>query len=116
MKKIIGILSIVLFFIITFQSCAAGFGNALAQNNEASGSAGMILAFAMLLAGIFALVSKNNKGIVITSIVFYIIGGILAIPNVGTYADLKIWAIVSFVFAALLIFHLIKNKELYMKK
>ncbi len=29
MKKVIGIISIVLFLIIAFQSCAAGLGNAL---------------------------------------------------------------------------------------
>ena len=54
MKKVIGIISIVLFFIVGFQSCAAGLGNAIQNNNEASGSAGIILAFFMLIAGIIS--------------------------------------------------------------
>lgn len=115
MKKVIGIISIVLFFIIAFQSCAAGLGNAISQNNEASGTAGLMLSILLLVAGILVLVSKQNKGILITSIVFYAIGGIIAIANVGSYADLKIWAIVAFIFAALLIYHLVKNKETYTK-
>ena len=43
MKKAIGIISIVLFFVVGFQSCAAGLGNALSNNGEVSGSAGIIL-------------------------------------------------------------------------
>lgn len=115
MKKIIGVISIVLFFIISFQSCVAGFGNALAQTDEISGTAGLTLSISTLIAGILTLVSKENKGIVITSIVFYIIGGIIAIVNIGSYSDLKIWAILAFIFAALLIYHLFKNKEMYNK-
>ena len=115
MKKVIGIISIVLFFIIAFQSCAAGLGNALSQSNEVSGSAGFFLALCMLIAGIIALISKFSKGMTITSIVFYAIGGIIGIANVGSYADLMIWSVISFIFAVLLIFHIIKNKSLYIK-
>lgn len=116
MKKVIGIISIVLFFIITFQSCIVGVGNSLMDSSEVSGSAGLLLAFTMLLGGIFALVSKNSKGILITSIVFYIVGGIIGIANVGTYTDLKIWSVLVFIFAGLLIYHFIKNKEIYNNK
>lgn len=115
MKKVIGIISIILFFIISFQSCAAGIGNSIAQTGEVSGSAGFILSIVILIAGILTLVSKDNKGIVITSIIFYIIGGIIAIANLGSYSDLKIWSIISFIFAALLIYNVFKNKELYNK-
>lgn len=116
MKKAIGIISIVLFCLVCFQSCAAGLGNALAENGEISGTAGMFLGFAFLIGGILTLVSKNNKGLTITCIVFYVIGGLLGIANAGTFADLKIWSVVSFIFAALLIYNIVKNKELYMKK
>lgn len=116
MKKVIGIISIVLFLIIAFQSCAAGVSNALENSKEASGSAGFILALCMLIAGIIALISKFSKGMTITSLVFYAIGGLLGIANVGKFSDLKIWSILSFIFAALLLFHLIKNKSKYGKK
>ncbi|KHD36062.1 membrane protein [Clostridium acetobutylicum] len=113
MKKVIGIISIVLFVLISFQSCAAGVSNALEKSKSSSGSAGFILAVCMLIAGIIAIVSKYSKGMTITSIVFYAIGGIIGIANVGTYKDLQIWSILSFIFAALIIFHIVKNKELY---
>ena len=34
-KLVIGIISMVLFVLVAFQSCAAGLGNALADNGEA---------------------------------------------------------------------------------
>ncbi|MGH4122273.1 MAG: hypothetical protein ACREV6_05025 [Clostridium sp.] len=116
MKKVIGILSIVLFTIITFQSCAVGVGNAMQSKTEASGSAGFMLALAWLIAGIILLCSKKSKGMVITSIVLYALAGIIGIANVGSFSDLQIWAIISFIFTGLLIFHLIKNKQLYVRQ
>lgn len=116
MKKVIGILSIVLFAVISFQSCAAGLGNALQSNNEASGTAGFLLALAWLVAGIILLCSKKHKGMVITSIVFYALAGIIGIANVGSFKDLQIWSIVSFIFTGLLVFHLIKSKDTYVKQ
>ncbi|RDY22895.1 hypothetical protein CHF27_011285 [Romboutsia maritimum] len=111
MKKVIGIMSIVLFLIVSFQSMIAGLGNAISANGEASGSAGIMLAICMLIAGILTLVSKNSKGILITAIVFYVIGGITGLANVGSYADLQIWSILNLIFAALLIFSIVKNKK-----
>lgn len=113
MKKVIGIISIVLFIFITFQSCAAGLGNALSNNKEASGTAGLFLAIFMLIAGIISIISKYSKGMTITATVFYLIAFIIGICNVGTFSDLKVWSILNLIFAALLIFHIFKNKELY---
>ena len=42
-KLVIGIVSIVLFVFIAFQSCAAGMSNALEANGEMSGTAGLLL-------------------------------------------------------------------------
>lgn len=39
-RLVIGIISMVLFVLITFQSCAAGVANTLSDNGEVSGSAG----------------------------------------------------------------------------
>ena len=47
-KLVIGIISMVLFVLVAFQSCAAGLGNALADNGEVSGTSGMLLAFCMI--------------------------------------------------------------------
>ena len=38
-KLVSGILSIVLFFMVAFQSCAAGLSNSLSETGEVSGSA-----------------------------------------------------------------------------
>lgn len=115
MKKVIGIISIVLFIVVGFQSCAAGLGNAIQNNGESSGSAGIILAFLMLIAGIILLCSKDHKGMVITSIVLYALAFVIGIANVGHFKDLQIWSILNLIFAGLTGFNLFKNKELYSK-
>ncbi len=115
MKKVIGIISIGLFILISLQSCVAGLGNVLTANGEVSGSAGLLLSICMLIAGLIAIMSKTGRGMTITSIIFYVFGGLIGIFNVGTYADLKIWSILSFIFGILILFHLIKNKEDYKK-
>ena len=97
-RLVIGIISIVLFVLIAFQSCAAGLGNALAENGESSGSAGIILAFFMLIAGIVGIVARKSKGGAITSGAFYIVGGLVALTSIGTYSDLKIWSALSIIF------------------
>jgi hypothetical protein len=116
MKKVIGVISIVLFLFITLQSCAAGIGNALTNNNEISGTAGIMLATFMLIAGIISIMSRESKGMTITSAIFYALGGLIGIANAGSYKDLNIWGGLNLLFAALLIFHLIRNKEIYNKK
>ena len=43
-KLVSGILSIVLFIMVAFQSCAVGIGNTLGETGEVGGSAGIIVA------------------------------------------------------------------------
>ena len=61
------------------------------------------------------LCSKDHKGMVITSIVLYVLAFIIGIANVGHFADLQIWSILNLIFAGLTGFHLFKSKELYSK-
>ena len=110
-KLIIGIVSIVLFLLIGFQSCAAGIGNTLAENGEVSGSAGFILAFFILVAGIVGVAGRNSKGAAITAGCFYAIGGVIGICNAGSFADLRIWSILAFVFAVIFIFSGVRMKK-----
>lgn len=111
MKKVIGILSIVLSVFITFQSMIAGLGNAISENGESGGSAGLLLAICMLIAGILTLVSKNSKGISITAIILFVLGGIVGLANFGSYADLQIWSILDLIFAGLLAFRTYKDSK-----
>ena len=111
-KKIIGIISIVLFVFIAFQSCAAGVANTLEDNRSASGSAGILLAFCMLIAGIVGVAGRKSKGASITAGIFYAIGGLVGISNVGNFADLMIWSVLSFIFAAVFILGSVLPKKI----
>lgn len=100
-KIVIGIISIVLFIVVMFQSCAAGLYNSLVDSSDVSGAAGVILAICMLIAGIISIATRNGgKGGPIVAGIFYLFGGIMGIANYGIFADLMIWSIVCFIFAA----------------
>ncbi|QNM06525.1 hypothetical protein [Qiania dongpingensis] len=111
-RLVIGILSIVLAVIVLFQSCAVGIGNALQANEEVSGSAGLMVAVILLVAGIIGIVTRNGgKGPFVAG-AFYALGGILGLTNAGSYGDLILWSVVCFLFAAVFIIgNLIKKKS-----
>ena len=98
-RKIIGIISVMLFFLISFQSCAAGTYNALADTGEHSGTAGMTLAFCMAIAGVIGITCKDSIGATVTAGLLYAFGGFVALIARGTYTDLIIWSILSIAFA-----------------
>ena len=103
MRLIIGIFSILLSIIIGFQSCAASLGEAITKSETAGGAAGIILGFFMLAAGITTVAARKSTGGTITAIVAYALGGIVALANQSAFfQDLKIWTVVSFIFATLL--------------
>lgn len=112
-RLVIGIISMVLFVFVSFQSCAAGLGNALAANNETSGSSGLLIAFCFLIAGIIGVATRNkSKGGPITAGCFYALGGVIGIATDSTlYADLKVWAVLSLIFAAVFILGAVLNKK-----
>jgi len=110
-RLVIGIISCVLFLIVSLQSCAAGVGNALADNGEVSGSAGFLLACCMLTAGIIGICCRKGRAGSIVAGCFYAFGGLIGISNVGSYADLQIWSILSFIFAAVFIITGIVQKQ-----
>lgn len=92
-KLVSGILSIVLFVIVGFQSCAVGIGNTLQDNGEVSGSAGVIVAIMLLVGGIVSIVTRNGgKGGNIALIILYGIGAFFGFALAGEYSDLNIWA------------------------
>lgn len=110
-KLVIGIISIVLFGLIVFQSCVAGLGNVISDNGETSGTAGIFLAFCMLIAGIVGIATRKGISGGFVSGVFYAVGGIVGIANYGSYGDLMIWSIVCFVFAFVFIVGSIMTKR-----
>ena len=102
-KMVIGIISILLFVLIVFQSCAAGIYDALEDNGEVSGAAGIIVAVCMLVAGIVGLAARKSFGGSITAGCFYLLAGIIALAGHGSFGDLVIWGVLSLLFAAFFI-------------
>lgn len=93
-KLVAGILSIVLFIIVTFQSCAAGMVNALEENGGSSGSAGIIVAILMLTGGIVSIATRKStgKGGNIALIIIFGLAALIGFAGHGNYSDLVIWA------------------------
>ena len=93
-KLVSGILSIILFVFVSFQSCAAGVSNALEANGEASGSAGIIVAILMLAGGIVSIATRKSlgKGGNIALIVLFGLAAIIGFAGYGSFSDLAIWA------------------------
>ena len=112
-KLVVGIISIVLCGLVMLQSCAAGLSNALEENGESGGSAGVFVALCLLVAGIVCLATRNDqgKGSDIACAIIYIIGGLIGISSAGSYGDLVVWSVISFVFAAIHIISVITNRK-----
>lgn len=111
-KLVSGILSIVAFFMVAFQSCAAGIGNAMAENGEVSGSAGIIVAIMILSGGIVSIATrKGGKGGNIALIVLFGIGALFGYVLAGSFSDLNVWATWCLINVVLAIVSLIKCKK-----
>lgn len=100
----IGIISMVLFLLIIFQSCAAGIGEALSGDEQGGAASGVLVAWCMLIAGIVGVCTRNSApGAYITAVI-YAIAGIVGISSIGSiYADLVIWGVVSLIFAVVFV-------------
>ncbi len=112
-KLVSGIISMVLFGLVAFQSCAAGVSNALEQNGESSGSAGIIVAFLMLAGGIVSVATRKavGKGGNIALIVLFGLAALIGFTNYGSYSDLKIWSGWCVINAVLAVVDIVKNKK-----
>lgn len=93
-KLVAGILSCILFIFVTFQSCAAGVANALAENGESSGSAGVLVAIFMLAGGIVSIATRKStkKGGNIALIILFGLAAMIGFALHGSYSDLAIWS------------------------
>ncbi len=97
-KLVSGILSIILFAVVMFQSCAAGVVNALEDNGGISGSVGVIVGILMLAGGIVSIATRNKTGK----------GHDIA--GYGNYSDLVIWSVWCLINAVLAVVSIIKNR------
>ncbi|MDE7017772.1 MAG: hypothetical protein K2P65_09400 [Lachnospiraceae bacterium] len=110
-KLVSGILSIVLFVIVIFQSCAAGIVDAIEDSGGASGGAGMIVAIAMLSGGIVSIATRKSegKGGNIALIVLFGLAALVGFALAGNFADLNIWAAWCLVNAVLAVIALVRD-------
>lgn len=114
-KLVLGIISMVLFFIVMFQSCAAGLGNVLADNGEVSGSFGFLVAINLLVSGIIAVAARNSvkKAPMIIAAVLTWLNYFYAKIFSGSYSDLVVWGFVSFAFGVVYLFSAMRTKKQY---
>ena len=93
-KLVAGILCIVISAFVVFQSMAAGLGNALLQNGEVSGSAGIIVALMLLVGGIVMIATRKSEGVggEVAVIILFFIATFFGASLAGSYTDLRIWA------------------------
>ena len=112
-KLVSGILSIVLFVLVAFQSCAAGLGNALSENGESSGSGGIIVAIMMLSGGIVSIATRKSegKGGNIALIILFGLGSLVGFALAGSFADLNIWAGWCLINAVLAVIAMIRGNK-----
>ena len=112
-KLVSGILSMILFIVVAFQSCAAGMVNALEENGGSSGSVGLLVAILMLAGGIVSVATRKSqgKGGNIALIILFGLAALMGFTGYGNYSDLVIWAFCCLVNAILAVVALIKNKK-----
>ena len=93
-KLVSGILSMILFVLVSFQACAAGVVNALEENGGSSGSVGIFVAILMLTGGIVSVASRNSvkKGGNIALIILFGLAALIGFTGYGNYSDLVIWS------------------------
>lgn len=112
-KLILGILSMVLFLFVGFQSCAAGLGNALSNNGESSGSFGFLVAFNLLVTGIIAVVCRRSAGRTpwIISAVLLWLNYFYAKMFGGSFSDLVVWGFLSYALGVFYLFSAVRSKK-----
>lgn len=111
-KLVSGILSIILFVFVTFQSCAAGVANTLQDNGEISGSAGIIVAVCMLSGGIVSIATRKSErnGGNIALIILFGLAALIGFAGYGSYSDLAIWSGWCMINAILAVLTMIGNR------
>lgn len=93
-KLVSGILSILFFVIVTFQSCAVGLASSIYQSNDTGGGIGFIVAIMMIAGGIVSIVTRNSagKGGNIALMVLFGLGALLGLSQDKTiFKDLIVW-------------------------
>ncbi|MCH3916098.1 MAG: hypothetical protein LKE40_01145 [Spirochaetia bacterium] len=111
LRMVIGIICCCLFLVVMVQSCAVGIGNTLEGSGETSGSSGFIFAIVFLISGILGIAGKKSNGAIITAAVLFLLAGIIGTTGAGSYSDLEIWGILSYIFSGIFILSVIISRK-----
>ena len=110
-KLVAGIFTILFFFVVELQSCAAGAVNAIEGNGGTSGSVGFLVGILMLAGGIVSIcVRKGGKGGNIALIVIFGLAALMGFAGYGNYSDLVIWSFWCLINAVLALICVIRKK------
>ena len=112
-RFVISVATMVFTFLILFQSCAVGLGNSLEGNLEIGGSAGLLLCICWWIAGVLNISKRKEAKSARSAAVAYIVAGVIGLLLAGSFADLKIYSVASFIFAGICY---LASKEITHKK
>lgn len=115
-RLVAGILLMVVALIVLFQSCAAGAVNVLEENSDdAGGTAGVLVVFIMIAAGVVGICTRNSVSKIGPFIAagLLAVGGVVGIGNDAVYEDLLVWGIVCFAAAVFYILCGIMSKKVH---
>lgn len=103
----------IIFFVVTLQSCAAGVVNALEENGGSSGSIGFICGLLILTGGIVSVATRKSekKGGNIALIILFGLCAIIGLTGYGNYSDLVIWSVWALINVAVAVVGLIRRKK-----
>ena len=112
-KLVSGILSIIIFFIVELQSCAAGTLNALEDNGGVSGSIGFLCGILILAGGIVSIAVRKSTGNGGNIALFVLFGlaALMGFAGYGNYSDLIIWSAWALINAVLAAVSFFQNKK-----
>ncbi len=114
-KLVIGILLIIISPFIVFQSMAAGIVNTIENKGGTSGSMGILIALAYLIAGIVYISTKGSKslgGDIANTIILGLFGLVALVGANKNFTDLAIWITLGFIIGiGFLIWHILINKK-----
>jgi len=111
----VGFILIVLSPFIVFQSIAALFVSAVSKSSQASGPAGVLMAFSFLVSGIVYIATHNSDklgGDIANAIILVLFGAIAMLSAGGVFGDLIIWIWIGFIVGlGFLIWHYIIHRS-----
>ncbi len=111
-KLVSGILSMILFIIVSLQSCVVGLGNAVFETGESSGGGGILLATLMLTGGIVGVATRKSEGNGgnVALIILFGLAAFFGFVLAGSFSDLRVWAFWCFINAIMAVIAMVKNK------